>query len=404
MSIEEERNNMLQEENSNEISPAKLVQMMNNKDPKIRIKALEHFLQQEEYYKKRQFVVNFLKDPDLHIAKMMLDEVTAHHSKFFGSVLRELSAKHKNPIIRIACLRSLIAMKAIKNAVLFIERIPYEKGEVRKELIDAVITFTREEPEVMTKHIIKTFTSEDPDIRRVGFNMFVNLPNKNEAMKIFYRFCLNLAPFMRDQFIQEVVNERDAFVELVLLNFKNETDSNIKYLNLKLAKLLKHERLADMFLHELNNKDWLVRYVAILALGEMRCKQAVAPIMKAISDVNVSVAAIKAIGDFEDPKLASQLLERFPSASRSERLEILKIASRIADKSFIEPITNIIRKETLSLKVRMAAEECILTLCQKYSEEIPYVVEQSINKKKLEAQQEDHAVDGEGISLVDEFE
>lgn len=209
---------------------------------------------------------------------------------------------------------------------------------------------------------------------------------------------------MRDQFIQEVVNERDAFVELVLLNFKNETDSNIKYLNLKLAKLLKHERLADMFLHELNNKDWLVRYVAILALGEMRCKQAVAPIMKAISDVNVSVAAIKAIGDFEDPKLASQLLERFPSASRSERLEILKIASRIADKSFIEPITNIIRKETLSLKVRMAAEECILTLCQKYSEEIPYVVEQSINKKKLEAQQEDHAVDGEGISLVDEFE
>lgn len=366
-----------------QISLTKLVQMMNNKNPAIRLQALEHFLQQENFLTNRQFVINFLKDPDLEIAKKILDLVVEKAPGFYGSILRELSAKHKNYLIRGSCLRALIAMKAIKNAELFIQRIPYEKGDIKKELIDATIAFVKEEPQSMTKHIIKTFTSEEPEIRKVGLNMFVNLPNRVEAMQIFYKFCLSIPPFMRDQFIQEVVTEKDSFVELVLLNFKNERDSNIRYLNLKLAKLLKHEKLAQMFLYELNNDDWLVRYVAMLALGEMKCKEAVPALLKAIGDVNVGIAAIKALGDFEDAQLAAEMFKRFPSSSKSEQLEVLKIIQRICDKRFIEPLTTILKKETLPLKVRLNLEECIVVLCRKHKEEVPYAVEQSRSKKNF---------------------
>ena len=296
---------------------------------------------------------------------------------------------HERKEIREPALLGLISVNGIRNAEIFIQRIPYESGEVRKRLIQAIVELVKEDALLMTEKIVATFVATERDVQEAGMNIFLNLPNKEYAIHHFLKFCQSIPSFVREQVFLFASEYRDTFADLILVSFKIEKDSELRHLGLKFAKTLKHERLADMFLHELESKDWLVRYTSMLALGEMKAIDAVPFMLAALDEPEISIAAIRALDHYRDVRLAEPLLNKLPSAKKSEQEEIITVLRNMGDKRLIAPLEAFIKKDILDPDVKTKAASCIIELCKENDLEIPpvarvYEGKEEVLQNKLE--------------------
>lgn len=349
--------------------------MVNSTDPETRRKALEMLVAQDNWAKQRTQVSALLEDPRPDISEAMLRQVAVKAPRAYVSQLR-LLARHDKPEIRALCLQALVGMNQMANAELFLHRLPHESGEVKKVLFDAVVRFIKTEPGPMTEVIVKTLAATDQKAARSAMDFFVKLPDRRGAFRCFLKFSDSVSSMMRDQLYQIATTVADAFVDPVLDVAKNERDPALRLQAVNLAKALKHQKLAPIFLHELKNPDWLVRYTAMQVLSDMKSPQALPIIVEALGNPESSMAAIQSLDKYRDIRLAKPFFQKLPQGHESEQIEIMKALHHIGDARLLTHLFKFLDSDAPKGKARKFAAETIIAMCKETGTPVPPKVTQ----------------------------
>lgn len=347
--------------------------MINNKLVDTRRKAMQLLISQPSWPKQRTQVMALLEDPDTSVCEAMLTEVVARAPKSYVNQLRQL-AIHENAKIRELALKSIIELAEIRDAELFLERLPLEDGELRKALFEAVVAAIKSEPQTMLQVIVKAIASPQAEVSRTAMDFFVKMPDKRNAVRTFLRFADSISSMMKDQLFQQAARHGEIFVEPILDLAKNEPDPAMRLQALNLAKALKNQKLAPLFLHELKNPDWMVRYTAIQVLAAMKSQQALPVLVELLGREENAIAVIQALDHYQDVRLAKPLLAKLQQTGESEQIAILQALLNMGDGRLLSPIGQFLNSSAPKGKARLKTREIIIQLCKATQTQVPAAV------------------------------
>jgi len=349
---------------------AELSKMVNNKNLEVRKKALVLILAQQNWFQHRNLVMTLLADPKPEISEATLLQVVRKAPAAYVGQLRRL-ATHKKPEIRALSLNCLAAMNDMANAELFLQRMPLEGGDLRKTLYTAIVTFIKADTSAMTARIAATLSDTVAEVRGAGMSLLLKMPDQVATLKAILNYCSSVSAMMRDGVFAELAKQPDAFVDGVLAIFKAEKDPALRLQAMNLAKLLQHQRLAPIFLHEMKNADWLVRYTAMQVLGDMKSPQAVPVLVEQLNNPEASVAAIQALAKYKDMRLAKPFLQKMSMGNESEQLELLKALEGLGDNRLLPHLAKILDSPAAKGKARKASAETIIRMCEAAGTQVP---------------------------------
>ncbi len=349
---------------------AELTKMVNNKNLDVRKKALVLILGQPKWHQHRNLVMTLLADPKPEISEATLLQVIKKAPKAYVGQLRRL-AEHSKPEIRALSLNSLVSMADMTNAELFLQRMARESGELRKTLYSAIVNFIKTDPPGMTATIAATLADTAAEVRSAGMGLVLKMPDQAATLKAILNYCSSVSSMMRDGVFAEIAKQPDAFVDSVLAIFKSERDPALRLQAMNLAKLLQHQKLAPIFLHEMKNADWLVRYTAMQVLGDMKSAQALPLLMEQLNNPEASVAAIQALAKYKDMRLAKPFLQKMSTGNEAEQLELLKALEGLGDNRLLPHLAKILDSPAAKGKARKASAETIIRMCATAGTQVP---------------------------------
>jgi HEAT repeat protein len=338
---------------------AGLGRMVNSKNLEHRKKALKMLVKLDNWPRHDQLVQPLLQDPNREIAEVMARQVAAKAPARYVQYLRQFS-RSEDGKTRETCLHALMNLKKVRHADLFLERLPFEEGELKDALRANLSQFLKTEAQTITKEVVKAITSDIPQVRATAMALFTKLPNKSQAFRIFLQFSGSVSSFLRDQMFQEARKFADALVDPILATCQQEKDQGIRLQAIQLAKVLKHQKLAGLFLKELKSDDWMVRYTAIQTLSEMKSPQAVQPFLEMLKEPDAATAAVQALDRYRDIRLAKPLFQHLPKAPANLQIEIVKLLENLGDGRFLPHFAKFLEgnafKEPALKQVAMSAK------------------------------------------------
>ena len=347
-----------------------LSKMVNNKDVNTRRKALTMFLGQKDWFKHRTMVMTLMEDPKFEVSEVILQAVTKTAPASYVGQLRKLST-HAKPEIRALCLQALIGLNNSENAALFIRRMPQEAGDLRKALYGAIVAFIKADTPTMTEKMVNALGETVPEVRQGAMSLLVKMPDQAGTFKQMLAFCSSVSAMLRDQVFEEMGKQADGFAELAINLFKTEKDPALRLQVLNLAKFLKHAKLAPIFLHEMKNPDWMVRYTAMMVLGDMKSPQALAPLVEQMNTPESAMGAIEALDKYRDMRLAKPFLARLPNAPESEQVALLKAVEHLGDARLLGHMGQFLDSNAPKGKAKKAAAETIMRMCKASNTAVP---------------------------------
>jgi len=156
-----------------------------------------------------------------------------------------------------------------------------------------------------------------------------------------------------------------------LVIFKTEQDPALRLQAMNLAKVLKHQQLAPIFLHEMKNPNWLVRYTAMQVLGDMKAQQALPALVEALNSEDASIAAIQALDKYRDIRLAKPLFQKLPNGNESEQTEIVKVVQNIGDARLLPHLAKFLDSAAPKGGVKKLTAEIIIAMCKATNTAVP---------------------------------
>ena len=249
--------------------------MLNNKAAAKRIEALDLFLQIDDWHKHRQVVTLFLEDPVAKIQHKTIEAIASTAPKAYASYLRDQAAG-EDQALRDMCLRALVKLEDPKNIAVFLERLPLEERELKESLFQAALILVKGKPEETRPYLLPCLGSTDPDVRKTAVYFAIQFPDQSDAIRDFLLACCSLSAEIREEIYAEAANHKDEFTEFVRYILSMEKEPTIRMEALTLAKQLKHEKLNEFFMNELESSDWLARRTAIEYFGELGHEPALA--------------------------------------------------------------------------------------------------------------------------------
>lgn len=342
---------------------AEVAKMVNSPELEVRRKAHRVFVRLENWHHNRDLVVSLMEDPDASISFLMIKTVVERAGTTYYGYLRHLVV-HDRDEIRELALRFLVDQEDPRNADIFFNRIPHERGEVRQTLVNAIVAFTRENPKGMTRRIITAMSDPSEEVRRMALDLFVRLPNRQEAFVDYMRFMIQVTAWLREMMMEDTRAYVEHFAECIISASKTEDDPNIRHHLVAFARFLSHPSLAPMFMHELSNPDWFVRYQAIQVLGEMRSPEALPHLLQAMDDPDTAVAAVRALDNYGDIRLAKPFLTRLATASRSLQKELVSALANMRDPRLVPYMLLFAQRHDIELDARHWVIEKIREVCE----------------------------------------
>ncbi len=365
---------------------AQLSQMVNDRNPEIRQKAMALLVHLEDWPRQRVMVQALLDDPRVEINEPMLRHVVRAAPRAYVRELRR-GAAHANEELRTLCLKTLVAMNQLKNADVVLQRLAREKGELQKSLYGALLTWIKQDPTTMTEVVVAALASAETEVRGAALNLLLKLPDPRASFKRLLEFSASLSAIARDELFTEMARSAEAWIELVLNIFKTEQETSLRFQAMSLAKALNHPRLAPIFLHEMKNPDWMVRYAAMQVLGEMKAEQALNPLVEALNSEESALAAIQALDKYRDVRLAKPLFGRIVAGSETEQIEILKALANMNDARLLPNIAKFLDSSAPKGGAKKFAAETIIKMCEASQTAVPPRVTQiydSLREKSID--------------------
>lgn len=363
-----------------------LGKMANAKQPDVRLKALRLLVRQEQWHKHRPLVINFLQDPRPEVAETALKEVAAQAPAPYVVYLRKL-AFHDKAEVRSQALQALIALGKVEDAAIFIKRIPFEADALRAELGRAFGQLLQQDPKEVTGIVVASLGDMEAKVRAAAMHLFLKLPDKRAAFRELLVYAETVSSQLRDDIYMEASQNADLFADLTLDLVKTEKEPALRLQAMLLAKILKHQKLAPLFIHEMKNPDWMVRYQAMQTLGDMKAPQAIQLLVDALNQPESSLAAIQALDKYRDIRLAKFFFQKLNTGHETERLEIFKALTHIPDQRFVPHLMKFLESPNLSDKVKKACAETVIEIAQATNTPVPDRAEKVVDElteQKLE--------------------
>jgi HEAT repeat protein len=228
----------------------------------------------------------------------------------------------------------------------------------------------------MTKKVVVAITADDAAVRQAALKLFFKLPEPPKAFRRLLMYLTSVASGLRDLAFAELAKHGDPFAELLMNLFKKERDPVLRLQALNLAKALKHPKLAPVFLHELKNPDWLVRYTAMQVLAEMKSPQALPALIEALREPETAQAAIQALDKYRDLRLAKPFFQKLPHAPESEQVELLAAIQNLGDARLLAHLGKFLDSSAPKGKAKLRAAVTIIAICGQSNTAVPERVQQ----------------------------
>jgi len=353
-----------------EESIAQIAQMINNRDAAVRKRGLERFLDHADWHGHRTMVTTLLDDPDPAIAEPMARAVAEKAPRAYIGRIRHL-AEHAEDGLRDLCLQALIRTGDAVHADILIRRMPLEQPELRKAMYAALQPMMRADPTTITELLIVNLGDERERVRRGAMTLMAKLPDQADVFRRMLAYCAGVSGMVRERIFGELSNQADHYAGLALKLMEDEADPAVRLQVLELAKFLKSNTLAPLFLRELEHSDWLVRYAAMQVLGEMRSAQALPLLIKLLENPESSAAAIEALDKYRDIRLAKPFLARLPAANESEQLALLSAIENLGDGRLLPHLGKFLDSAAPKGKAKLTCAETIMRMCRTIGTAIP---------------------------------
>lgn len=360
---------------ADEDDATRISRLVNSKDVNSRKQGLKLFTEQPGWQKNRGMVAALLSDPNPELAEAMLRVVIKTAPRGFISQIR--AAAHAEKLeVRALALQALVALKQADNVDILLARMPLETGDLQKAVYSALVAMIKADTADMTQRIVTALGNADGRVRQGAMSLLLKMPDQAATFQKILAFCGSINAEMRDQVFAELAKSADAFADLTLNFFRGQPDSALRTQALYLARYLKSQKLAPIFMHELKNPDWLVRHTAMMALGEMKAPQALNALVEQLNNPDASMAAVEALDKYRDLRLAKPLLAKLQSGNASEQGAVLRALENLADARLVAPLTSFVESNAPKGDVKKKTAEAIINLCQATQTAVPAKVQQ----------------------------
>ena len=346
-------------------------------DAKIesRLKALALLVRMEDWPRQKGLVQALLDDPKPEVSDKILLQVLRTAPRLYLKALRQAAA-HAQEEVRTLALKTLIGLNSLKHADVLLERLPRETGELQKSVYGALMMGIKQDPTGMTEVIVAALASTETAVRGAALNLLLKLPDPVVAFRRALQFSESLGAGPRDELFAEMTKAPEMWADLVLALVKVENHASLRLQAMTLARALKHPKLVPLFLHELKNPDWMVRYTAMQVLGDMQSQQALPLLVEALNQEESAMAAIQALDKYKDIRLAKPFLTRLPLAGEAEQIELLKALQNLGDARLLPNIAKFLESKELKGKAPKFAAETVIALCTSTGTPVPERVTQ----------------------------
>ena len=352
-----------------------LSQMINDKNIESRKAAIVLLMKVEDWPRQKRLVRALIQDPKSEISDSMLRHIIQAAPRRYIKEVRQ-AASHESDDLRTLALKTIVTINDTQHGDLLIQRLAYEKGELQKSLYGAIIAFIKADPKAMLEHIVKATANTEANERQTAMNLLTKHPDQCRAFRRLLAFSESVSTMLRDQIFAEMAKVPDAFVDHILALFKTENDRELRMQALLLAKLFKHPKLTPIFLHEMKNPDWMVRYAAMQVLGDMKSQQALPVLVEAMGKDVTSSAAIQALGKYKDLRLAKPFFQKLPNASESDQIEILNALSGTPDARLLPTLAKFLDSNAPKGKAKLHCAEVLMEMCKATNTKVPPKVTQ----------------------------
>ncbi|CAM2008608.1 HEAT repeat domain-containing protein [Acanthopleuribacter pedis] len=364
-----------------------IAKMINNKDPNHRKKALKLLIKQEKGMQQRELVLALMNDPQPPIAEAMLKQVIASGAKGYQGQLRHMAVVGADSIA-VLCLKALLNQPSMKNVPVFIHALATQQGEIAAALSQALGRHMQEAPEAVLEEIILAIGSSDPKVGAAALKMFVGMPDLKEATRRLLLFADSVSPLVRDDIFRLMGTVGDTFVPIVLALVQEQPEQAVRIQAMNLAKIMKNQKLGPLFLQELKNPDWMVRYSAMQVLSAMKSPQALPILVEFLNQDESSMAAIQALDRYGDMRLAKPFFQKLTTQSNeSEQLALLDALLNLGDPRFIGHLSKFLDSPAVRGKAVKRCAEVIIELGKRHGVAVPEKVialNDQLTEKKLE--------------------
>lgn len=348
----------------------RLAQWVNQGSVHQRRKALRLFLKLKVWPAQRALVTAFLEDPDPWISENTVKAVAQAAPRAFLRIIRKL-AFHSKEDVRKACLSALMGINTPEEAHVVLLRMPHESKALQQPMAQAVIQAIKQHPEAMTQVLLKTLVHGDQAVRHAAMDLFSKLPHRSQAFQHLLRYAESLTADVANDLFAETRRYADHFAKLVAEAYQNQPDTSTRMLLLRFAAALKHPSLAGLFLTEARSDDWMVRYLAIKTLGEMKVEKALPMLVEALKDDMAAGVAIQALAEFKDPRTIQPMLQALPAAGETQQVALVQTLGQFEEPKLLSPLARFLDSPAPKGKAKRITAETVLKLCETTHTPIP---------------------------------
>ncbi len=350
--------------------------MINDKNPAARLKAARLIQGLKDWPRQTALVSALLEDPDGAVSRCALKAVAEKAPARYGVYLSR-RAHDDDPETRVLCLKALIAVGGRQHADTLLARLPFETGDLRTQIWNAIVAMVKREPGPMTDCMVRALTAPQTETRRMAADLLAKMPDKQDALRRLLVFAETLAGMARDKIFEAMAPHAAVWTEPLLALAQTESDPALRLQALHLAKALEQERLTPIFLHELKSPDWMVRLAAIQALGALKHPQALPALAEALQRKEDAIAAIQALDQYRDLRAANPMLKKLPAAGEDEQAALLHALTNIGDPRLVPHLHKFLDSPAPKGKAKRIAAESIMALCRASGNPVPPQVQET---------------------------
>lgn len=317
-----------------------LTRMSNSPIVAKRVAAQGLFRQMPNWNKNRRLAIEFLNDPNEEVVIPMVKSVIEVCPDAYLERIRHL-AIHESLRIRTLVLEFLIPLNDPGNIDTFFSRLPYEEGELREALLEAVTKMVESNPEEMLERTLQGMGDGTSEIRTMSVELFARLPNPYHNFTELIVYLSSTTSWMRETMYEELRAVSDDLVEPLLQYLDDPQYELLHHLAFHLATFLGHKRLLPLMTKNWETSNWLRRFEVLKALTRMKSDQALPLLLKAVDQHETSLLAIKALAEYEDVRLSRVFVKKLRSPNQSIQIAALQAMSRLPEPKLVPVLTRL---------------------------------------------------------------
>ncbi len=355
-----------------------LAELLGNKNPKVVEVAFDMMMTVEQTALIRDLLVRMLEHEDARVRndvmmRLLRDKDPSQLALF------EKHARWPDEVVRMKILETLGGTRDARYLELLAERLEKDTYTIQQHLVQVFVTYAEAGHDVTT-HVLPLLSGGDSTLRHAALKILTQMPDQERVVREFIDYTKDFVGWVRRRALESMAEFGDLLIEPII-HLLEDPDPDIRSTAINLAAEVKpDERVAEALAKLLNDEDWWVRINAAETLGAVGTPNSVPHLVRLLDTPDTRWSALDALTRLKDPRCLPNLMKLLQDPEPEFRVEAIKAVGEFREPRSAQALKHIcehdpnleVRSEALRVLKHMAEEKRI-ELDEGYEKAVDYV-------------------------------